>query len=119
MPLVNYTMAEGVGTLQLWHERMGHICPQCLKNMVDKGLVQGMMLTQRQQVTCDACHLVKQKKKKKHRKKQDGATKELNQVMYADLLFPGKGNGSRFEAPSDHGRILSIGHGSHAEEQVK
>ncbi|KAE9310895.1 hypothetical protein PR003_g20157 [Phytophthora rubi] len=96
-PLVNYTVAEGVGTLQRWHERMGHICPQYLKTMVDKGLVQGMMLTQRQQDTCDACHLAKQKKKK-HRKKLDRATKEPNQVVYADLLFPGKGNGSRFEA---------------------
>ncbi|KAE9240870.1 hypothetical protein PF004_g7321 [Phytophthora fragariae] len=63
----------------------------------DIGLVQGMMLTQRQQDTCDACHLAKQKKKK-HRKKLDRATKEPNQVVYADLLFPGKGNGSRFEA---------------------
>ncbi|KAE9045518.1 hypothetical protein PR002_g2177 [Phytophthora rubi] len=96
-PLVNYTVAEGVGTLQRWHERMEHICPQYLKSMVDKGLVQGMMLTQRQQDTCDACHLAKQKKKK-HRKKLDRATKEPNQVVYADLLFPGKGNGSRFEA---------------------
>jgi transposase InsO family protein len=95
--LANYTIAEGVGTLQLWHERMGHICPQYLKTMVDKGLVQGMMLTQRQQDTCDACHLGKQKKKK-HRKTLDRATKEPNQVVYADLLFPGKGNGSRFEA---------------------
>jgi len=56
-----------------------------------------MMLTQRQQDTCDACHLGKQKKKK-HRKTLDRATKEPNQVVYADLLFLGKGNGSRFEA---------------------
>ncbi|GMF47682.1 unnamed protein product [Phytophthora fragariaefolia] len=35
---------------------------------------------------------------KKHRKKLDRATKEPNQVVYADLLVPGKGNGSRFEA---------------------
>ncbi|KAE8998089.1 hypothetical protein PR002_g18839 [Phytophthora rubi] len=66
--------------------------------MVDKGLVQGMMLTQRQQDTCDACHLAKQKKKKKkHHNKLDRATKEPNQVVYVDLIFPGKGNGSRFE----------------------
>lgn len=33
----NHTMAEGVGSLQLWHERLCHICPQYLKTMVDKG----------------------------------------------------------------------------------
>ncbi|OWZ11591.1 Integrase, catalytic core protein [Phytophthora megakarya] len=60
-------------------------------------MVQGMMLTKRQQDTCDACHLWKQKKKK-HRKKLDRATHEPNQVVYADLLFPSKGNGSRYEA---------------------
>ncbi|KAE9353373.1 hypothetical protein PF008_g5024 [Phytophthora fragariae] len=65
--------------------------------MVDKGLVQGMMLTQRLQDTCDACHLVKQKKKKKHHNKLDRATKEPNQVVYVDLIFPSKGSGSRFE----------------------
>ncbi|GMF44976.1 unnamed protein product [Phytophthora fragariaefolia] len=96
-PLANYTIAEGVGTLPRWHERMGHICPQYLKTMVDKGLVQGMMLTQRQKDMCDACRVGKQKMKE-HRKKLDRATKEPNQVVYADLLFPGKGNGSRFEA---------------------
>lgn len=84
--LVNYTMAEGVGTLKRWHERMGHICSQYLKIMVDKGLVQGMMLTQRQRDTCDACHLGKQEKKI-HHKKLDRVTEEIYQVVYTDLLF--------------------------------
>ncbi|GMF18510.1 unnamed protein product [Phytophthora fragariaefolia] len=60
-PLANYTIAEGVGTLQRWQERMGYICPQYLKTMVDKGLVQGMMLTQRQKDTCDVCHVGKKR----------------------------------------------------------
>ncbi|OWZ09298.1 hypothetical protein PHMEG_00018022 [Phytophthora megakarya] len=93
-PLANFTLAEGVGTLKLWHERLCHTCPQYLKTMVDKEMVQGMMITKRQQDTCDACHLGKQKKKK-HRKKLDRATHEPNQVVYADLLFPSKENGSR------------------------
>ncbi|KAE9265881.1 hypothetical protein PF001_g30703 [Phytophthora fragariae] len=65
--------------------------------MADKGLVRGLMLTQRQQDTCDACHLGKQKRKA-HRKKLDRATIEPNQVVYADLLFPGKSNGTQYEA---------------------
>ncbi|KAG3105624.1 hypothetical protein PC121_g374 [Phytophthora cactorum] len=65
--------------------------------MVDKELVRGMLLTQCQQDTCDACHLGKQKRKA-HRKKLDRATKEPNQVVYADLLIPGKSNATRYEA---------------------
>ncbi|KAG3035872.1 hypothetical protein PC120_g594 [Phytophthora cactorum] len=95
--LCNYTMADGVGSLTLWHERLYHICPQYLKTMVDKELVRGMLLTQCQQDTCDACHLGKQKRKA-HRKKLDRATKEPNQVVYADLLIPGKSNATRYEA---------------------
>ncbi|KAJ0392213.1 hypothetical protein P43SY_008831 [Pythium insidiosum] len=37
--IVNYTAADGVATLQQWHERCGHICMQYLKAMVDRGLV--------------------------------------------------------------------------------
>ncbi|KAK1928507.1 Retrovirus-related Pol polyprotein from transposon TNT 1-94 [Phytophthora citrophthora] len=95
--LANFTVAEGVGTLALWHERMCHTCPQYLKTMVDKGLVKGMMLSQRHQEICDACHLGKQKKKG-HRKKLDRATKWPNQVVYADLQIPSKDNRTRYEA---------------------
>ncbi|GMF23949.1 unnamed protein product [Phytophthora fragariaefolia] len=95
-PLCNYTVADGVGSLTSWHERLCHTCPQYLKTMADKGLVRDMMLTQRQQDTCDACHLGKQKRKA-HRKKLDRATIEPNQVVYADLLFPGKSNGTQYE----------------------
>ncbi|KAG3014400.1 hypothetical protein PC121_g14430 [Phytophthora cactorum] len=65
--------------------------------MMDKELVRGMLLTQRQQDTCDACHLGKQKRKA-YRKKLDRAMKEPNQVVYADLLIPGKSNATRYEA---------------------
>ncbi|OWZ06828.1 LOW QUALITY PROTEIN: Multidrug resistance protein ABC transporter [Phytophthora megakarya] len=83
-PLANFTVAEGVGTLALWHERMCHTCSQYLRTMVDKGLVKGMMLTQRQQQICDACQLGKQKKRG-HRKKLDRTTKWPNQVVYAEF----------------------------------
>ncbi|KAG4244732.1 hypothetical protein PC116_g7439 [Phytophthora cactorum] len=69
--------------------------------MVDKGLVRGMMLRQRELGTCDACHIGKQKKKP-NRKQLDRGTKVRNQVAYADLLIPSKSNGSRYEAvPTD------------------
>ncbi|KAE9033053.1 hypothetical protein PR001_g10331 [Phytophthora rubi] len=97
-PLCNVTAAKGVASLKLWHERLGHTCPQYLKTMVDRGLVKGMLLTQRQQQgPCDACHVGKQKKKA-HRKKLDRGLEQPNQVVYADLLIPSKDNGTRYEA---------------------
>ncbi|KAE9215240.1 hypothetical protein PF002_g17430 [Phytophthora fragariae] len=96
-PLSNFTAAEGVASLKLWHERLGHTCPQYLKMMVDKGLVRGMLMKQRDLDTCDACHIGKQKKKP-HLKKLERNTKTPNQVVYADLLIPSKDNGTRFEA---------------------
>ncbi|KAG3231668.1 hypothetical protein PI124_g23237 [Phytophthora idaei] len=96
-PLCNFTAAEGVASLTLWHERLAHTCPQYLKTMVDRGLVRGMLLRQRQLGTCDACHIGKQKKKH-HRKKIDRETKVPKQMVYIDLLIPSKGNGTRFEA---------------------
>ncbi|GMF63787.1 unnamed protein product [Phytophthora fragariaefolia] len=93
----NYTVAEGVAPLSLWHERLGPTCPQYLKTMVDKGLVRGMVLTKRQLDTCDACHLGKQKRSKR-RKKLDRGLNRPNQVVYADLLIPSKSKGTRYEA---------------------
>ncbi|KAG3198847.1 hypothetical protein PC128_g5693 [Phytophthora cactorum] len=95
--LCNFTAAEGVASLTIWYERLAHTCPQYLKTMVDKGLVRRMMLTRRQHDVCDACQLDKQKKKS-HRKKLDRGLKLPNEVMYADLLIPSKGNGTGFEA---------------------
>jgi len=42
--LCNFTAIDGVASLAVW---LGHICPQYLKTMADKGLVKGMMLTRR------------------------------------------------------------------------
>ncbi|POM60320.1 Fis family transcriptional regulator [Phytophthora palmivora] len=59
--------------------------------MVDMGMVRGMMLTKREQD-------VKTKNRKSYEKKLSRATKEPRQVVYADLLFPGKSNKTRFDA---------------------
>ncbi|KAG3082866.1 hypothetical protein PC121_g5932 [Phytophthora cactorum] len=77
--LCNFTAAEGVASLTIWYERLAHTCPQYLKTMVDKGLLD-------------------KQKKKSHRKKLDRGLKLPNEVMYADLLIPSKGNGTGFEA---------------------
>ncbi|KAE9033408.1 hypothetical protein PR001_g10180 [Phytophthora rubi] len=62
LPLSNFTAAEGVASLKQWHERLGHTCPQYLKMMVDKGLVRGMLMKQRDLGACDVYHIGKQRR---------------------------------------------------------
>lgn len=95
--IVNYTVADGVATLQQWHERTMHTCHRYLKMMVDRGLVKGMMITHRQPRPCDACHLGKEKQKRRKKKHVREVTAP-NQVVYADLMFPPKDNGTEFMA---------------------
>ncbi|GMF44408.1 unnamed protein product [Phytophthora fragariaefolia] len=76
MPVANYAAADGVGGLQVWHDRLGHTCAQYLQVMVDRGL----------------------QKQKRRRKKLDRGVTAPNEIVYADLLFPGHGNGTRYKA---------------------
>ncbi|CEG48756.1 GAG-pre-integrase domain [Plasmopara halstedii] len=63
--IVNYTVADGVATLEQWYNRTGHTNVQYLKIMVDRGLVRGMIITNRQLKTCDSCHIGKQRQKRR------------------------------------------------------
>ena len=58
-----FTARNGVGNLQLCHKRLGHICPQYIKLMVDRKLVDGMMLSGRDVRDCETCHVAKQVRK--------------------------------------------------------
>ncbi|DBA02668.1 TPA: hypothetical protein N0F65_010493 [Lagenidium giganteum] len=77
--VANYTAADRVGSLQVWHERLAHINPQYLKMMVDRGLAG-------------------KQKRKRHRKKLDRKLTPPNELVFADLLFPGRHNGTRYAA---------------------
>ncbi|DAZ92434.1 TPA: hypothetical protein N0F65_000218 [Lagenidium giganteum] len=57
----------------------------------------GMMLTQRQAKPCDACHVGKQRQKKRKQRLDRGLTAP-NQIIYADLLCPSANNGTRKQA---------------------
>jgi transposase InsO family protein len=94
---VNYTVADGVATLEQWHNRTGHTNVQYLKIMADRGLVRGMMITNRQIKTCDSCHVGKQRQKRRQ-KGLDRQVTAPNMIVYADLMFPPQNNGSRFVA---------------------
>ncbi|KAJ0391316.1 hypothetical protein ATCC90586_012095 [Pythium insidiosum] len=95
--IVNYTTTDGVASLKVWHERLAHTCTQYVKLMADRAMVDGMLVTRREHTACDACHLGKQRAKK-HHKKLDRTVSAPNQIVYADLMFPSKSNGTRFSA---------------------
>ncbi|KAG3184248.1 hypothetical protein PC128_g13850 [Phytophthora cactorum] len=59
-PRVNISAAGGVADLRRWHESLGHLCPQIVKRMVNKDLVNGMMLRQQRFTDCVACHMGKE-----------------------------------------------------------
>ena len=61
--MINFTARDGVGDLQLWHKRLGHVCPQYINLMVDRKLVNGMMLSGHDERDCETCHLAKQVQK--------------------------------------------------------
>ncbi|CAI5703669.1 unnamed protein product [Peronospora effusa] len=65
--------------------------------MVDQGFVHGMILTRRKSSPCDACHVGKQRRQRRNKKKEHDIT-GLNQVVYADLLFPSRNNGTKYTA---------------------
>ncbi|DBA05140.1 TPA: LOW QUALITY PROTEIN: hypothetical protein N0F65_004990 [Lagenidium giganteum] len=85
--------------------------PQYLKMMVDRGLVNGTMITQRGQKPCDSCHAGKQKCKR-HRKKLDRKLTAPSPLVFADLLFHGRHNGTRYAAAlvimDDWSRYLTV-----------
>ncbi|GMF32336.1 unnamed protein product [Phytophthora fragariaefolia] len=96
--MINYAISDGVADLQCWHERLGHICPQFVKQMADQDLVEGMMLRNRKFDLCEACQLGKQKAKTPQRN-LDRGVKHRNQLVCADLLFPPSHyNCTRFKA---------------------
>lgn len=76
---------------------LSHICPQYVKIMADRGLVRGLMLTQRDAGDCEACHVGKQRRKN-FKQKLDREIVDPNQVVYADLLFPGQCNKTQYAA---------------------
>ncbi|GMF26134.1 unnamed protein product [Phytophthora fragariaefolia] len=76
---------------QCWHERLGNICPQFVKQMSDQDLVEGVMLRNRKFDICEACQTPQ--------RNLDRGVKHRNQQVCANLLFPPSHyNCTRFKA---------------------
>ena len=84
--VINFTARDGVADLKLWHKRLVHVCPQYIKLMVDRKLVDGMLLYRRNVRDCETCHMAKKVRKTL---KKAGHIVMPDQLVYADLLVPG------------------------------
>ncbi|OWZ00712.1 hypothetical protein PHMEG_00028038, partial [Phytophthora megakarya] len=89
--VVNFIYRDGLAGIRVWHARLGHTNAQYLKSMVDKSLVDGMMLKGRELSICETCQLAKQKRKK-HLKSLHRDIREPNDRIFVDLMDPGKNN---------------------------
>ena len=65
--------------------------------MNDRGLAKGIMLKHRGKIECTDCHFGKQRRKT-FWNALDRKIKQDNEVIFADLLFPGVHNGSPYSA---------------------
>ena len=52
--------AMAAHSMDLWHQRLGHVSDNVLKIMARKGLVDGLELSTTTRSLCDACHMGKQ-----------------------------------------------------------
>ncbi|OWZ09602.1 Copia type Polyprotein [Phytophthora megakarya] len=95
--IANFAVTDGVEDIDVWHERLGHTCPEYIRLMVDRGMAKGIMLKRRGKIDCADCHVGKQRRKT-FRKSLDRQIQRVNDMVFADLLIPGVHNGSRFTA---------------------
>ena len=69
-PQLNFTLANGVASLEVWHNRLRHICTQYLIILVDQGLINGMLLSNRKERNCETCHIANQRRGIRNKKKE-------------------------------------------------
>ena len=72
----------------MWHERLGHTCPEYIQLMVDHVMAKRIMVKRRGKVDYAACQSGKQRRKT-FKKSLDRPIEQVNSMAFADLLIPG------------------------------
>jgi hypothetical protein len=73
-------------TVDQLHRRMGHIAPQAARDLVKKGLVEGIALDDSGTPTfCDSCAHAKTTRKPIHCERQTPRSKRFGDLIYSDL----------------------------------
>ncbi|GMF61977.1 unnamed protein product [Phytophthora fragariaefolia] len=78
--LANFAITYGVEDIDVWHERLGHTCPEYIRLMVDRGMAKGIMLKRREKIDCADCHFGKQRRKT-FKKKVDRLIEKVNDIV--------------------------------------
>ena len=85
--VINVTARDGVADLQLWYKNLVHVFPQYIKLMVNRQLVDGMLLSGRNVRDCERCCWEKQVRKTfKQKLDRHIVMPKKNQLVDADLL---------------------------------
>ena len=60
---VNFAVTDGIADMIVWHERLGHTCPDYIRLMLDRGMAKEIMLNLRGKMDCEEDHFGKQCRK--------------------------------------------------------
>lgn len=80
---MNVTMTN----LRVWHERLGHINERKLRELVEKGLVKGIKLTDKSKFFCDFCQFGKSHRQPFKKNREKVATKP-GEFIHTDVCGP-------------------------------
>ncbi|OWZ07469.1 LOW QUALITY PROTEIN: hypothetical protein PHMEG_00020136 [Phytophthora megakarya] len=83
----NFAVIDGVGDIDVWHERLGHTCQEYIRLMVNRGIATGIMVSRRGRLTAQIATQA-----------TPNDFQQINDIAFADLLICGVHNGSRFIA---------------------
>ena len=84
----NAAIAENILNLDLWHQQLGHVSKDTLKNMFCKGVIEGLHLEKDCKIKlCESCIAGKQTREKFPK---DGGTRatELLEIVHSDVCGP-------------------------------
>ncbi|KAG6953020.1 hypothetical protein JG688_00013017 [Phytophthora aleatoria] len=95
--VANFAVTDGVEDIDIWHARLGHTCPEYIRLMVNRGMTKGIMLKRRGKMDCADCHFGKQRRKT-FCKKLERNIEKVNDIVFADLLFPEQHNDTQYSA---------------------
>lgn len=73
--------------LRVWHERLGHVGQRAIRDLVKKGLVNGVSLSDKSDFFCESCQLGKAHRLP-FKKVSEKVETEIGEVMHTDVCGP-------------------------------
>lgn len=74
-------------SLQLWHNRLGHVNCDAIKKTADKKMVKNLEIVERKDFFCESCQFGKQPRKP-HQSSQREKTKYPGEMIHSDVCGP-------------------------------